>query len=138
MLIKGNVLPDEQNKMETSRLSSTKIVVYYSKLTKICLERRIERIKRISFYTKIIKKLAKNSQKLQKSLPKLQNILHMCNICSNFAVAFSEGKQVRFLHSPAAVIRNPMFIILKVTGWNSWRSKVEGQLYAGKAEYEER
>ena len=84
MLIKGNVLPDEQNKMETSGLSSTKIVVYYSKLTKICLERRIERIKRISFYTKIIKKLAKNSQKLQKSLPKLQNILHMCNICSNF------------------------------------------------------
>ena len=65
MLIKGNVLPDEQNKMETSRLSSTKIVVYYSKLTKICLERRIERIKRIFFYTKIIKNLAKNSQKLQ-------------------------------------------------------------------------
>ena len=30
--------------------------------------------------------------------------------------AFSEGKQVRFLHSPAAVIRNPIFEILKVTG----------------------
>ena len=29
--------------------------------------------------------------------------------------AFSEGKQVRVLHSPAAVIRNPMFKILKVT-----------------------
>ena len=62
----------------------------------------------------------------------------MCIFCSTFAVAFSEGKQVRFLHSPAAVIRNPMFIILKVTGWNSWKSKVEGQLYAGKAEHEER
>ena len=34
MLIKGNVLPDEQNKMETSGLSSTKIVVY-CKLNKI-------------------------------------------------------------------------------------------------------
>ena len=29
--------------------------------------------------------------------------------------AFSEGKQVRVLHSPAAVIRNPMFNISKVT-----------------------
>ncbi len=29
--------------------------------------------------------------------------------------AFSKGKQVKFLHSPAAVIRNPMFNILKVT-----------------------
>ena len=42
--------------------------------------------------------------------------LRMCIFCSTFAVAFSEGKQVRFLHSPAAVIRNPMFIISKVTG----------------------
>ena len=36
---KGNVLPDEQNKMETSGLSSTKIVIY-CKLNKIFLERR--------------------------------------------------------------------------------------------------
>ena len=26
--------------------------------------------------------------------------------------AFSQGKQVQFLHSPAAVIRNPMFKFL--------------------------
>ena len=36
MLIKGNVLPDEQNKMEISGLGTTKIAVY-CKLTKIIL-----------------------------------------------------------------------------------------------------
>ena len=106
MLIKGNVLPDEQNKMETSGWMSD--------------EYRINRLKIYYF------------------LINFSFYLRMCIFCSTFAVAFSEGKQVRFLHSPAAVIRNPMFIILKVTGWNSWRSKVEGQLYAGKAEHEER
>ena len=35
-------------------------------------------------------------------------LLYLC-------IAFSEGKQVKVLHSPAAVIRNPMFNILKVT-----------------------
>ena len=30
-------------------------------------------------------------------------------------IAFSKGKPVRFWHRPAAVIRNPMFIISKVT-----------------------
>jgi hypothetical protein len=35
MLIKGNALPDEQNKMETSGWGTTKIVVCYSKLNKI-------------------------------------------------------------------------------------------------------
>ena len=35
-------------------------------------------------------------------------LLYLCT-------AFSQGKQVQFLHSPAAVIRNPMFKILKVT-----------------------
>ena len=40
MLIKGNMLPDEQNKMETSGLGATKIVVYCNKLTKIFLEQR--------------------------------------------------------------------------------------------------
>ena len=34
MLIKGNVLPDEQNKIEISELGTTKIVVYCSKLSK--------------------------------------------------------------------------------------------------------
>ena len=46
MLIKGNELPDEQNKMVTSGLSSTKIVV--------CI--------RITFYTKI----RENYRKLRK------------------------------------------------------------------------
>ena len=36
MLIKGNVLPDEQNKIEISGLVITKIAVY-CKLTKIIL-----------------------------------------------------------------------------------------------------
>ena len=38
----------------------------------------------------------------------IKNKLYLCT-------AFSQGKQVRILHSPAAVIRNPMFKILKVT-----------------------
>ena len=41
--------------------------------------------------------------------------MRMCIFCCTFAPRLVLGKQVRFLHRPAAVIRNPMFTISKVT-----------------------
>ena len=64
--------------------------------------------------------LNKTNKKHIKNWRILTIFLRISFFYSTFAAAIGKsamlGKQVRFLHRPAAVIRNRMFYILKVTG----------------------